>query len=204
MQGKTIPCCEGCSTCCNYLVPLSIPEVIHVYEEIAALPAQLGHAFWGNSLRVAGQLLDNDTDHVPNGESSLDQVGQWYAHKEAACPFLENNLCALYDQRPLACREYLVATPASWCRPELVGRVEKIELPFSVLECLGKAAAQLEGTPVEAVMLPLILPWIEENEDRIHRKWSSREMAQCFLDNLAPRQTYFRPHRHADATLTAQ
>jgi Fe-S-cluster containining protein len=184
-QGKTVPCCNKCSSCCSYLVPLSIPEVIHLYEEIQSLSSEQGQEFWRNSLSVAGQLLDNETADVPNEASTLDQVGQWYASKQASCPLLEDDLCALYDQRPLACREYLVATPSSWCRPESVGCVEKIELPFSVLESLGRVAAQLEGTPVEAVMLPLILPWIQENDERIHRKWSSKEMAQCFLNSLA-------------------
>jgi Fe-S-cluster containining protein len=111
-------------------------------------------------------------------------VGEWYSEKQVSCPLLENDVCTIYAQRPLACREYLVKTPTQWCHPKYVERVKEVGLPLSVLESLGKAVAELEGTSVEAVMLPLILPWIENNQERINRKWPSHKMAQCFLNTL--------------------
>jgi len=57
-------------------------------------------------------------------------------------------------------------------------------LPYSLVEAVGEVAAQLEGTPVEAIMLPLILPWIQENRERAQRKWSAQKMAQCLLNVL--------------------
>ena len=36
LNGATIPCGEGCSACCNYLVPLAVPEVFRLREEMAA------------------------------------------------------------------------------------------------------------------------------------------------------------------------
>ncbi len=179
--GKRTCCQKECSACCSYLVPLSIPEVIHLYDEIQSLPSEQSGEFWGCSLSVARHLLENGSSGVPDSESTLDDVGKWYSDKQATCPFLKNDLCAIYDQRPMACREYWVTTPALQCRPETVGSVETLELPYSVLESLGEVAAQLEGTPVEAVMLPLVLPWIRENRERASRKWSALKMAQCFL-----------------------
>ncbi len=36
-----IPCCKGCAACCGpYLVPLSIPEVIRLKDDISAVPEQ--------------------------------------------------------------------------------------------------------------------------------------------------------------------
>ena len=29
-NGQSIPCCKGCSACCSYLIPLSIPEAFQV------------------------------------------------------------------------------------------------------------------------------------------------------------------------------
>jgi Fe-S-cluster containining protein len=184
--GKVIPCRAGCSTCCNYLVPLSIPEVIHLYEEIQSLPPERCYGFFSNSLEAARQLLGCGESGVPGEESTLDHLGQWYCQRNIPCPFLEKDLCAIYDQRPLACREHLVTTPAQWCHPGLADRAHKLELQVSVLECLGRVTAHLEGTPVEAVMLPLMLPWIQENDERVHRKWSAKKVAQCFLDDLSP------------------
>ncbi len=184
MHGQSVSCDKKCAACCSYLVPLSIPEVICLYDEIQSLPSEQGREFWGNSVSVARHLLDNDSGQAVGGESTLDAVGQWYSDKQVACPFLKNDLCAIYDHRPLACREHLVTTPALWCRPGVTKPVEQPELPYSVLESLGTVAAQLEGTPVEAIMLPLVLPWIQENRARIQRKWLARTMAQCFINAL--------------------
>jgi Fe-S-cluster containining protein len=185
MMGTQISCGKGCSACCSYLVPLSIPEVIHLYEEIESLPVDQSSEFWRNSLSVAGNLLEDVSLERPNGDSSVENVGEWYSEKQVSCPLLKNDVCTIYAQRPLACREYLVKTPPQRCHPKYVEQVEKVRLPLSVLESLGQTVAELEGTAVEAIMLPLILPWIEENQDRINRKWSSHKMAQCFLDTLS-------------------
>lgn len=29
LSGETVPCCKGCSACCNYLVPLSVNILRH-------------------------------------------------------------------------------------------------------------------------------------------------------------------------------
>jgi len=184
MMGTKISCGKGCSACCSYQVPLSIPEVIHLYEDIESLPVDQSSKFWRNSLAAARNLLKDSSVEPLNGCASDGHVGESYPSKQVSCPLLENDLCAIYAQRPLACREYLVKTPAHWCSPEHVQHVDEVRLPLSVLESLAKAAAELEGAPVEATMLPFILPWIEKNSERIDRKWPSHKMAQCFLDAL--------------------
>lgn len=181
-QGKKISCQKKCAACCDYLVPLAIPEAIHLYGAIEALPAERSRAMWHDSLSVAKRLLHNDPGQVPNGDSSLESLGEWYSDKQVSCPFLKDDICTIYDVRPLACREYLVTSPARSCRTDSQASVEKLELPCSILESVGVVAAKLEGTPVDAVMLPLVLPWVLENRERVLRKWPAQEMIQCFLD----------------------
>ncbi len=38
----------------------------------------------------------------------------------------------------------------------------------------------LENVAVEAIMLLLILPWIQDNSERLLRKWPARRMLECF------------------------
>ena len=38
-EGGRIPCCKGCSACCHYLVPLSVPEAFRLREDILSRPA---------------------------------------------------------------------------------------------------------------------------------------------------------------------
>ena len=41
-----------------------------------------------------------------------------YFALQIACPFLEDESCSIYSQRPLVCREYLVTSPAEYCFEE--------------------------------------------------------------------------------------
>lgn len=183
-QGKTVPCTKGCSTCCSYLVPLSIPEVIHFFEEVEAMPNDQASEVWEQTLFAARQLLSNGPSEQGSDEEILDALSHWYSNQKIECPFLKNKLCSIYNQRPLACREHLVTTPALWCMPDYVKQIERIELPLSMVEVLGQVTSELENLPVEAVMLPLALPWIQENPERRHRKWSSQKMLMRFWDVL--------------------
>jgi len=55
-------------------------------------------------------------------------------------------------------------------------------MPVSVLEALGQLASELEGTPIEAVMLPLALPWAQKNLQRHQRKWPATMMVKRLVD----------------------
>ncbi|MCP4260660.1 MAG: hypothetical protein GY774_24515 [Planctomycetes bacterium] len=57
-------------------------------------------------------------------------------------------------------------------------------MPVSVLDCLGQLTAELEQSDVEAVMLPLVLPWLHENLKRGERTWPAVKMVECFVEIL--------------------
>ena len=57
-------------------------------------------------------------------------------------------------------------------------------MPISILDCLGQLAAVLEQSDIEAVMLPLALPWVQENLGRGERTWSAVAMVECFVEIL--------------------
>ena len=62
-----------------------------------------------------------------------------------------------------------------------------MKMPVSVLECLGWLAAELEQSDVEAIMLPLALPWAEENIERSNRTWSAVAMVERFIEIIQER-----------------
>ena len=37
-SGQSIPCHQGCSACCNFLVPLSVPEALCLRDDVLAMP----------------------------------------------------------------------------------------------------------------------------------------------------------------------
>jgi len=198
-NGQYVPCRKGCATCCRYLVPLSIPEVFRLREEVSAMPSDRRNAVLQTSLEAAGRILGNipkdfeGSGNIMGSEQvEMDQLSRWYTDLKLVCPFLRNNLCSYYEQRPIACREHMVTSLKSCCGDDGDDEPSAVRISASVLECLGKLTAELEHSDVEAVMLPLALPWAQENIDRSRRTWPAMTVVEQFIEILtaASAQTY--------------
>jgi Fe-S-cluster containining protein len=192
--GESVACRKGCVACCSYLVPVSVPEAFRLVEELSAMPTEKGRALLQSSLEAATRILaktprDFETHQlVPtNTGNASDQLGSWYAGLRLRCPFLSDKLCVTYDQRPIACREHAVTGAAGSCDVEGTDEPDIVKMPVSVLECLGRLAAELEQSDLEAIMLPLALPWAEENIDRSSRTWSAVAMVERFIEIIQER-----------------
>jgi len=53
-----------------------------------------------------------------------------------------------------------------------------------MVDALAQLASELEGTSVEAVMLPLALFWAQENVERSRQTWPAVMMIQRFVEIL--------------------
>ena len=190
-DGSEIPCRKGCPACCSYLVPLSVPEVFRLREDVSALPAEQGKAILHACLNAAGKILektpDNPASSEPRGTNSREQtnrIGQWYAGLNLPCPFLSEGACISYEHRPIACREHTVTGSAAQCVAGGTSEASVVPMPVSVLECLGQLSAELEQRDVEAVILPLALPWALKNHERSGCTWPARTMVERFIEIL--------------------
>jgi Fe-S-cluster containining protein len=189
-DGDRIPCDKGCSACCRRcLVPLSVPEALRFKEEIDAAPAYLRESVWGACLRAAKLILSqklpkpfiHKTEVLQSRYVDLNLLSNWYTNLKLRCPFLSKHVCSIYGQRPLACREHFIKGSARACR-ELRGAAEVLDMPVQLPNVLGQLASELEGTGVEAVILPLSLVWFEENPERTERSWPAEMMVQRFVE----------------------
>ncbi len=108
-------------------------------------------------------------------------VASWYTNLKLACPFHYKGICTIYEQRPLACREHFVKGSARACRGGR-GTAEVVQMPVQMVDALAQLASELEGTGVEAVMMPLVLVWYEENPRRGRWTWPAAMMAQRFVE----------------------
>ena len=190
-KGNHIPCGVGCSACCNrYLVPLSVPEALRFREEIHAAPAYRREYIWKSCLHSARLILKRKppkslmprTEEVSAVKSvDLNLVSNWYSDLKLACPFLRNHVCTIYEQRPLACREHFIMGSARGCKG-LRGLAEVLEMPVQLPNVLAKLAGDLEGTGLEAVVLPLAPVWCEENSERAERSWPAEMMVRRFVE----------------------
>ena len=121
------------------------------------------------------------TEVTPASPVDLNLVSNWYTSLKLRCPFLYDHACSIYGQRPLACREHFVKGSVRACRGQR-GVAEVLEMPVQLPNVLGQLASELEGTGVEAVILPLALVWCQENPERAERSWPAEMMVKRFVE----------------------
>ena len=123
----------------------------------------------------------HQTDISPAGSVDLNLVSNWYTSLKVHCPFLYNHACSIYSQRPLACREHFIKGSVRACKG-LPGAAKVLDMPVRLPNVLGQLASELEGTDVEAVILPLALLWCRENPERAERSWPAEMMVRRFVE----------------------
>ena len=163
---RPISCRKGCSACCRYLVPLSVPEALLLPTEMAARTPPRTRL---KLLASARKLLDAGPPpnlHSLDPTQAPQALSGWYTRANVTCPFLSNSCCRIYAQRPLACREHLAQSTRQACASHSLDRGSLVTPRLSVSTALADLTAELEGRPPEAVMLPLALPWCHENATR--------------------------------------
>jgi Fe-S-cluster containining protein len=163
-QGKTISCKAGCGACCRQLVPISVVEARHLADFVSRLPAERREALVARfaaavkKLEEAGLLAAADPARIGLAGKDWEDVSTRYFQLQIACPFLEQESCSIYEERPLVCREYNVTTPSEWCAT-LNTRTEAIERPLRMGDILASTAADLLGISGVQIPLTLALRW---------------------------------------------
>src|SRR5512134_1034918 len=109
--GKSISCRMGCAACCRMMVPVSPPEAFALRDYVKQLPADRR----GPIMDLLDQLQEIANASTPLSDKELDPINRAYYALRLPCPFLENELCSIYETRPAACRELLVTSPAELC-----------------------------------------------------------------------------------------
>jgi len=191
-DGFQISCKKGCSSCCSYLVPLSIPEVFQLEEIILAKGKSKSRQLMRNCLLAARSILKHKPPEIlscgaggrpEQGPVDINAVADWYSNLKIKCPFLLNGTCMVYEQRPLVCREHLVTVLPRLCE-EKDGIARALDMPIRVSTALSRLTGELEGKDTEAVLLPLIPAWCGENRHRNDRRWSAIEMINRLVQIL--------------------
>lgn len=186
-HGGKLSCTKGCGACCRQLVPVAYSEAERLREVVESLPeprrgeVRRRFAEAERRAREAG-LYERlaDPERFESGE--LKDVPLAYFRLGIACPFLEQESCTIYEERPLACREYLVTSPAAYCAsPD--ERVAAVRMALKSSEAL----ARLDGTEgarfVKRVPLTLALRFAETHPAAADRR-AGPEILGEFLEHL--------------------
>lgn len=169
-EGLTVSCKKGCGACCRQLVPIAEIEARRLRDLVDEMPEprkstilarfenarqRLEESGLLKKLREPGQFQDEDV--IP--------FGMDYFHQRIACPFLEKESCSIYAERPLACREYLVVTPAEHCAEPTVESVSCVKLALHTARTVRGLNADRSVHAAPWVPLILALEWADAHPD---------------------------------------
>jgi Fe-S-cluster containining protein len=164
--GEAVSCRKGCGACCRQVVPVSQPEARRLAELVATLPEPRQSAVRARFSAARQRLADAgllDRLRWPDADPqslAVDYFRQWIA-----CPFLEDESCSIYADRPLVCREYLVTTPAANCSQPLIAPVVRVKLAGRVSVAMGQLEPTTSERGVWWLPLTLALEWAEANQE---------------------------------------
>lgn len=170
-KGEEVSCKKGCGACCRQLVPITEVEARRIRELVDELPeprrSEIRDRFAAarRQLEVGGlleQLLHPERWRDGEGRA----IGLDYFARGIACPFLEEESCSIHPDRPLACREYLVTSPAENCARPTAETVRMVKLPVKVSNALARIE-QARSSDGSMPWVPLVLApeWAEAHPD---------------------------------------
>lgn len=142
--GKEITCRKGCyyTSCCMEYVDATVREceaiVYYLYNhEIVLRLFVKKYKEWRNKVNAIEETMKTleqlSFDLKIHTQKRMEETSKKYYESKIPCPFLNNNLCSIYEVRPYACSSYYVTTPLSQCHPDYLGEV-KVTKPMPAEE----------------------------------------------------------------------
>lgn len=185
-QGEKVSCAKGCSACCRRQpVPVTPPEAYALSLLVERLPeprrTEVRQRFQENvrALEAAG-LAEVYLHRDPNvTREQARAVAIRYHSLGLVCPFLEDDACGIYFERPLVCRQYLVTSPASLCTNPLENPVRTVPIAIRPVSAVLAVASQTIGRPQFTVPLALALSYASEHAVELGTVRDAAELFQA-------------------------
>lgn len=188
LDGRTVSCGPGCGACCRQMVPVSIPEALRVVDALDAFPDAKRESFASRFAAAAATVARAGlTDQLLEPAVTSDPflpVAREYFSLGIACPFLEDESCAIHENRPVACRDFNVTSPAEWCRSPWDHEIEKVPTPLPLSVPLARVAGAVLGQPPRLIPLSLVPWWISRHPELRARTWPGPDLFDTLLAEL--------------------
>ena len=172
-SGKPVSCAKGCGACCRQLVPVAHAEARRLGALVEELPeprrSRVKERFAEAVRRVEeGGLLAALEGRQDWGRGEAAGIGLAYFRLRVDCPFLEDESCSIYEERPIACREYLVSSLPVHCATPAPETIAAIPLPTRVWAAIAREEQGIADTdPVRCVPLVLAPRWTDAQTDAV-------------------------------------
>ena len=187
-EGERLSCRAGCAACCRHAVPIAEAEVYQIADLVESMPeprrsevkdrfaktvAYLRSIGWFEKFMAEHRALGTKPEKT--AASDLNNLLMEYFHEWIDCPFLEDEACAIYDDRPLACREYVVTSPAENCSDPSAETVKRVDLLIQPSKTVQKMSATGrmagEGTLTLVRALELAAEYPDAYDERTGEEW---------------------------------
>ena len=151
---KEVFCREKCSDCCYAIFDLTLIEALYLknkfLETFSGKPKNDIIEIADKTDRALVKLKRDAYKQVKNGADQLDIVGQM-SQERVRCPLLgENNLCLIYEHRPITCRIYGIPTATAGVS-HICGRTNFVQgEPYPTLN-MDKIYSQLQLLSAELI-----------------------------------------------------
>ena len=178
-EGKAISCKAACGACCRQPLLISEAEVFDLADLIESMPFERRTSI--KQLFREGReyfekldwfnRFDAMSERAKAGPS--DELGREfvallseYIAQRVACPFLEDESCSIYEDRPLICREYLVTSPAENCSAPRPDNTAKLPISGSAARAFGLLVKTENSAKPSSLLLIRLLEFAEMHTDR--------------------------------------
>lgn len=185
-KGRKISCKAGCGACCKQPIPVTLLEVEFLSQLVKNMPEQQQQRIRGRfahhikAVTDAG-LLDRLKDISNLATEQKHQLAKDYFQLGLECPFLENQSCGIYQDRPLQCREFLVTSDPRFCAELDPVGIEHVEQPISMAAALRKLSLDSQNEAGRGwVLLIFALDLAKSRRLRFKKKWG-KEWLETFI-----------------------
>ena len=191
LAGHPITCCKGCSACCRAQpVPITPPEAYALSLLVDSLPeprqSQIRERFEEcvHSLATAGLIKDYTQRKTDMTREDARSISKRYFELKLACPFLEDDACSIYADRPFVCRQYLVTSPVQLCKDPFENKIEVVPMKLAPASATLATLQETLGSPQYTIPLVLALQFVEQNRAELERTFNAESLARCWIDKL--------------------
>lgn len=192
-QGKKISCKAGCGACCRQAVPLAEIEAYKIAELVENLEeprrSKIKQKFETGCQHFHETGWFERMDEYANlSHEERQKTVMEYFYEGIPCPFLENESCSIHADRPLACREYLVTSPAENCAdpsPETIRMVKMTVEPSKTLREIGRSENLQK---LNFVPMIRALEWARQYPENMPEK-TGPDWTMEFVQNLKANET---------------
>ena len=167
--GKPVSCEKGCAWCCRQVVPVAPAEARRIATLLEELPEPRRSVVRGRYAEAWKRIEEAGLMPALEGRGARAsgeavEVGLAVFRLGIPCPFLEEETCSIYEERPIACREYLVTSDPACCAAPTPETVAAVPLPTRVWAAVAREEQGIpDRDPVPLVPLVLAPRWAAAN-----------------------------------------